>query len=489
MNQIYYASFKRTPIIYTKLYNCNKITIEEYRFLRKLWNTEDYCINSDVGSLLNEFFGVRTITKTHRNSFNSSIKKLTKYGLIEFSKSEFRIASIKLSTNIFAKTQKYFSRYLNGVDLLYSVNMRRLDKEQIIEYIDLCNEAGVEPIEMSDVYNIVREPIIGIRSPIIGIREPIVGIRKPIINHKNNEYFPNKGRKLNFNAKKYEGLTENEKKQLESMARFGQAYVDRKLKQMRKNQFSVVESELENSCLNEFVPYYENLVCKATGKISYTALPHQKKKLSRNWSQLFACYKMCVENDYDWKIYLEAQFESFKNWKTGNLKYPVPNNLSTERAIKAYENYVYHNETAYQNEGWETKLSSKEVGSYQDEVSKILESDMGIVDNLIKYSLKKSFNKTFKNVDKTRSDLDKLYYSKAVQLSWEDLSIEFWSIVPQMDEFLESMYGRYDSLDGKIDLYKDLMSNSAKINIISEVASGLKIPKLYGVIDIDDKMT
>lgn len=488
ISQVYYVSLKRLPIIYTRLYSAKKLSIEEYSLIKRLWNSKSFCIKEEIHSMLNQFFGSKSISKSQRNSFDSSIKKLVKYGLIVYKKQDFKTISISLSSNIFSKVHSYYNRYLRNVDLFYLVYMGNISQEQFYSYLDLCEEAGVEPLKMSHVIRIERTPVIGLRSPIIGLREPIIDIRKPIINHKSNEYFPNKKKnRINFNAKKYEGLTENEKKQLESYARFGMDYVERKLRQMRKNQV-VIANKLEIDCIDNFVPYYENLICKTTGAISYTLLTNQKKKLSRHWTAIFKCYQMCIERGYDWKIYLDAQFDSFKNWNTTNFRYPVPNMLCTERAINAYENYIYHNETSYQNEGWETKVSSKDVGDYVEEMTKILKTDLGIITNVVNYSLKKSFNKTFKHIDKSRKDLEKLYYSVAVQQSWEDLSIEFWSFVPQMSEFLDRMYGNYVSLDAKIDLYQELIGNSRKVEIIREVCKEVGIPMIYGIFEVDEKM-
>lgn len=326
----------------------------------------------------------------------------------------------------------------------------------------------------------IRKPIVGLRHSITNIRKPIIGLRRPIIKKQEKK----KPRKINFDAKKYEGLSESEIKQLESLSRFGRDYVDKKLKQMRKNSNSVL-TESERDCIENFVPYYENLICKTTNSIEYNLLPNKRKKNHRNWAHIFRCYKLCLENNYDYKVYLDAQFESFKNWKNkGKIKYPMPTMLCSERAIKAYENYVYHNETAYKNEGWEKKLVSNDVGNYFEEVKKQLEKDLGIVEPQVRYHRGK-YSRVFKNVDRSRKDIESLYYTKAIQFCLENLSIEFWVNVPQIDRYADEVYGNFRCVDSKVDKFDELMKNKRKVEVIREAWRKLNIPKLYGVYDVD----
>ena len=84
--------------------------------------------------------------------------------------------------------------------------------------------------------------------------------------------------------------------------------------------------------------------------------------------------------------------------------------------------------------------------------------------------------------------MESLYYSKAIQQSWENLSIECWTVVPQMEKFLDGEYGIYDSWDAKIDCYRDLIENPRKVELIQEMWEELNVPKLYGIIEVDEKM-
>ena len=136
----------------------------------------------------------------------------------------------------------------------------------------------------------------------------------------------------------------------------------------------------------------------------------------------------------------------------------------------------------------EDNLPTNEIGTYSEEVQKKLEVDISVIEDYIKYSLKRSFNKTFKRIDKSRPDIDSLYYSKAVESQWESLSVECWIVIPQMDEFLSKIYGKYDSIDAKIDEYKNVMKNSRKVEIVQECWNTLKVPTLFGILEIDERL-
>lgn len=462
--------FDVIPVIYRELLIHCKITIIEYRLIKSMWYSKNQSLNNvEVGKLILELYNSDELTKRHRNSFYSSLQKLDKYGVVTYKKLSNSMISVGLSPLIFNRLAVYKDMHeLNIYDLIYST---KGESEVMTE-------------------NSVRIPIVGVRKSITDIREPITGIRSPIITQQTKDKLSNSncsGRKINFNAKKYEGLTENEKKQLERFARFGQSYVDKQLQTIRRNSYSEM-SKLEIDCVDNFVPYYENLICKTTGRIEYSLLDNiLNKKLSKRWNPIFKCYMLCIENKYDWKVYLDAQFEAFKEWKNGSsLPYPMPNTLYSDRAIKAYENYIYHNETAYNNEGWSTKVTAENTGTYREETKKILLTNLDSVNNHIKYVLKRSFNrKLFSKVDCLKYDLDCIYFSKAVQSQWEVISPEFWTIIPEMSEFLKQMEGRYESVDLKITKYQEIVNNHQKFSIIKEISEELLIPKMYGVYQID----
>ena len=57
-----------------------------------------------------------------------------------------------------------------------------------------------------------------------------------------------------------------------------------------------------------------------------------------------------------------------------------------------------------------------------------------------------------------------------------------------MSEFLDRMYGQFDSWDAKIDLFRDLLSNQMKYSVVKEVYNEMKLPKIYGIIEIDSML-
>lgn len=444
------------PVPYSQLYQIGKLSLKEFTLIKRLWNCDKCRTNVSVNTLINWFFDSQD-SKQNRNSLAFSLRKLEKYGLIHWYKEDFKSYTLSLSSVIFVKIKQYLSRFLTNVGWFYSM------------YLKTDGKMMVRDIE---------------RVPIIGIRESITGLRVPILTNSGDS---NK-RKLNFNAKKYEGLSESEKIQLERLSAFGQSYVDNKLKQIRRNSMSRL-TEDERECIDEFVPYYENLICSITGRVEYTLLDNiRNKKMSKLWKPIWKTFSLCKEKGFDWKIYLDAQFDSFKNWNQSNLRFPMPNMLYSERALVAYDNYIYHNETAYRNEGWSKTLKAKDTGKYADEIKKKLETDVSQIKVKIQYNYMKRNNNIFKSIDRNLPDIDSLYWSKAIQDMWAELSVEFLAMVPNSRADLSTMRGRFESWDAKLDCFDEVTGNRAKMEAITDVWNELDIPKLYGLTEVNSKI-
>lgn len=470
MNQIYQASFmneSKIPKIYECLKEYNKLTDYEFKYILNIWNAGSgvHSVKSDIISVFGE------ITKSTRNAYDRSLSKLAKYEIIQYDRFKQGVIKIQLSCGIFNRLYDFLKIYYSRIT------------DYFVTY--LIEQIGVNMSEKS--VKIQRIPIINLRHSIIGIREPIFISE---INDKIKKQL--NGRKLNFNAKKYDGLTDYEKLRLQRASRYGQSKVDSVLRQIRKQAFTD-PSQLEMDCIDNFVPYYENLICKLTGKVEYKLLTESKyKKSSRLWTPLFKVYMLCKENNWDWRIYLESQFYSFNYWENrGNFLYPPPNMLYTERAKISFENYLYDKETTYQNEGYNITAKSQNIGTYAEEVEKSLRCSYNMLQDYIKLTLRHS--RLFRNIDKSRTDLDSLYLTKAIELKWDSLCIEFWSIVPGILEFTDEIYGSFESIDKQIDSMKSIMSDVKKTEILQDCWNKLikdeNIPEIYNICEIDDKMS
>lgn len=322
---------------------------------------------------------------------------------------------------------------------------------------------------MDDITSVVRTPIM------IG-REPIVlHARKPIINRNPIILNPKNFRRINFNAKKYEGLTEHQKMELMGVAHLGQSVIDRKLERFKDiESYKFTPDELD--CLNNFVPYYENLVCKATNAISFCSLTNaQYKKRSRNWKSLWKTYLLCKNNNWDYKIYLEAQFESVSNWTT-KVRYPVPNTLYSERAIAAYKAYLYRNEESYKSEGYDIRAVSKNVGTYEEECEKNIKKSAELIKKDIEYYMK-NMPDLFSHLPENKVKI--AYKSKVILDRWQDLSDEY---LASLSDFLIYIGDKSEYLDGiqlKLNDIETLQNTMVKVRLILSIAK--KVEKYVGI--------
>lgn len=468
--RVYQASFinnSKIPEIYRYLHLYRKLTDLEFEYVTMIWNgrTGVQLVREEITLLYNE------INKKTRNAYDRLLRKLTKYGIITYTRTQQGRVDIQLSSGIFNNLYRFLKIFYSQLSDYFVVYLRE--------------PYGVNA-HMKSI-KIQRIPITNLRHSITGLREPIFVSE---INDKIKKQLS--GRKINFNAKKYAGLTDYEKLRLQRASRYGQNKVDSILRQIRKQAFTDL-SQLEMDCVDNFVPYYENLICKLTGKVEYKLLSDSKyKKSSKLWTPLFKIYMLCRDNNWDWRIYLESQFYSFQYWENkGNFLYPPPNMLYTERAKISFENYLYDKEVSYQNEGWDVTAKSQNIGTYAEEVEKSLRCSYNLLKDYIKLTLKRS--KLFRNIDTTRDDIDRLYFTKAVELKWDSLCVEFWSIVPGMIEFTDEIYGSFESIDKQIDLMKSIISDVKKSDIIRDCWSILSeennIPELYNICEINDKMS
>lgn len=471
------ASKSELPETYDYLLYKGIITEEAYELIKEIWYTNKYQKTFALTDVVRRIGG--SVVRSSRNKTSYQLKKLVKLGIMKVYKPNHKSYTLSLSSRIFAKFRNYlFSRFPKEVGAGWEKIVRLEVKEMKIKRTPIVLKA--------------RTPIVTYRKPIFlrerdrrsyELEEKRLKNAKPSRNPK--------ARKINFNAKKYAGLSTSDRKQLTRLSAFGQAAVDRRLKQIRKTTPEPLTKD-EETCLNEFVPYYENLICNTTGRIRTSLLGSiPNKKRSRLWTPVFKTFMTCKEKGYDWKIYLESQFEAFEHWENrGKLPYPMPNMMYTERAFKAYEQYIYNKETAYKKEGWKNaKVKSKNIGTYAQEVDRKLADDIERIGIPIRYQYTNGMSRTsLDSVKAPKKIMNRIIFSKAVQDVWDGLSVEFWSLIPNAARDLETKRGICKEWDDKLDQLKELLANSEKMAIIKKSWEETKLPKMYGLFEINRKI-
>lgn len=191
--------------------------------------------------------------------------------------------------------------------------------------------------------NITRKPIIINRKPIIS---PENIKRKPIVTKSHSDI---KGINMEACKKKLEELNE----------------------------------KIPNLNVLEVAKYYEFLCRKALNTTGYRALSYNNPQKHKNWVHFERVYKLCRNNKWDFKLYLEAQFDRVKYWKHGT-KYPYANQLYSEGAQNYYKSYVKETkEKMNVSQSYKLKSKHKEITSVKTEIINDVISDCEKIQNYL----------------------------------------------------------------------------------------------------------
>jgi len=460
------------PDFYESLFSQGSLTRTQHDIIVNLWNTSIMQVKKSLSD--------NQVANTVVCGSVSSLVRLSRVTVIPFKKALYELEKKKLVT--IYKHRESISGVELSVKLMFSkmkVSPGLYDSLENIIY-------GYSRKEDE----IMRNPIVSLRFPIVGLRSAITGIRSPIINRVPVKLFANKSsRQINFTAKKYEGLTESQKNELLRVSQFGQKFIDKKLEWF-KDIKSVVFTEDELDCLENMVPYYENLICKHCNLLSYPLLTNsQYKKRSKNWTPLWKTYSLCKEHNWSFKIYLDSQFESYSNWGSKNLvKFPLPNMLYSERAVKAYEAYVYRNEGAYQRIGRNIRAKAKNTGNFKEEIERNIERAVLLISTDLLYWSKKTCD-LFDNIS-GNTDIDSIKKSKSIIDHWNyDLPEEYLAATPNFICYIGDEQEYVESIQKKIHRVKEIQDNPIKMKIINETISKIErnksIPRTFDLLKMD----
>lgn len=90
----------------------------------------------------------------------------------------------------------------------------------------------------------------------------------------------------------------------------------------------------------ELAKYYDVHVREYLKYTGYRSLPVKTDpRKSKRWKHFAKVYAICSEKGWDYKAYIDAQFERAKNWTNKKFKYPLPSMLYSESAQKYYMDF------------------------------------------------------------------------------------------------------------------------------------------------------
>lgn len=166
--------------------------------------------------------------------------------------------------------------------------------------------------------------------------------------------------------------------------------VNGKLFSLQKYQNKLKELDYvltsEDKELLKIAEYYEFKVRKAINTTGFKCLSKDFRN-HRNWKYLERLHQLCSENGWDYKIYLDSQFERVKNWQHGQ-KYPYLNQIFSENAIKCYHSYLKDYAEKY-SVTEDAKPKAEKVKSVTDEVAENIVKDCETISEWLKSAKKR----------------------------------------------------------------------------------------------------
>ena len=138
----------------------------------------------------------------------------------------------------------------------------------------------------------------------------------------------------------------------------------KKILQERDRLFVLTAKEQE---IMGLVHYYEYKCRVVTGKAGWRCLGNNFRE-HRNWRYFIRLYDMCQDKNWNYKIYIDAQFDRVRFWTHTDCKgYPYPNQFFSEGAIKYFHKYQKDYKERNSIDGSAQIKVSKAI-SYREEV-------------------------------------------------------------------------------------------------------------------------
>lgn len=228
-----------------------------------------------------------------------------------------------------------------------------------------------------------------------------------------------------------------------------------------------IRTPYENKVLG-VCEYYEYKCRQAIHSTGFKALGKDFRN-HKNWKFFVRIYNMCQENNWDFRIYVDAQFDRVKYWQRKQL-YPYANQFTSEGAIKYYHNYVKDYKERHSVTG-EIVVKTEKAKSVSQQVIDDIVKDCDGIAEYIKKAKKRRVNK-----DLTPEQIKILYLSD----HWMGLSVSYLSSIPWFLSYLE----QFPEETFLVDLKQEIQSikKSSKlfnltVDIVNRVEKQMGIPE------------
>ena len=261
----------------------------------------------------------------------------------------------------------------------------------------------------------------------------------------------------------------------------------RVIKRAKEAQEEILDSagfrDARDCAVFEMADYYNLLAKKAMHTTGFQCVSRQAGfRRSLSWRFLNRIYDLCEKNGFDYKIYLDAQFERVKYWRNSQVR-PYLNQCFSENAVKSYHNYMKDYKGKYSITGdikVKPKVKVKKIKKSEGksllylEALETFQKDCKKIELGIQLDKKK---KIFKDAGLTDLDFTHEYIIE----HWLTLSAEYLSTIPWILKYLET-YPKNKYVTELIDdIQRYQKSNKISTllkNALREVETSMNLPSV-----------
>ena len=244
-----------------------------------------------------------------------------------------------------------------------------------------------------------------------------------------------------------------------------------KIEKVRKEMHILTPHEKE---VMEVAHYYEYKCRTCTGSTGWRCVG-KKFWEHRNWMYLNRIYDLCKAEGWDYKVYMDAQFDRASYWKhEGGRKYPYLNQFFSDKAKNYYFKYVQDYQEKFSPTG-DAKVKTSVPQSYIQDIADSIVKDCRNYLDYLKFQGKRKSQRGF-----TDEEIKLIYVlDKVMTLSpyyWASLE---WS-VPYLKSFDNPMV---DEVVEKVIQYQ---KSKAMMRVIRQVVT--EVETYFGIVSTRNPM-
>lgn len=179
----------------------------------------------------------------------------------------------------------------------------------------------------------------------------------------------------------------------------------------------------------------------------------------KNWKFLERIHELCQKEQWDYKIYIDSQFDRVKYY---NRKQPYPylNQFNSDGAVNYYKNYVKDRAEKMSIDG-DAKVKAEQMKSVNEQIIDEVIRDCESLSEYIEKAAKRRANKGL-----SPQQLKIVYLSE----HWVGLSISYLAVIPWFCRYLEQFPEEQFVVELKEEI-QAVRSNRKLMEITSEIVS------------------